>query len=154
LYRAARRGAGNARRRARRKIYRRTRSDQARTDRSPGGRPGGRAVHTAHPARAGIPFPPRDPALPHRSAAAVAAARAIGLRPSGAKGSMNILMLTGEFPPAAGGIGTYAREVAAAAVRLGADVTVVAPDYAAPSLARDDRALPFRIRRFAGGQHS
>jgi phosphatidylinositol alpha-1,6-mannosyltransferase len=67
---------------------------------------------------------------------------------------MNILLLTSEFTPAAGGIGTYAREVAAAAVRLGADVTVVAPDYAEPQLARDDRALPFRTHRFAGGLHS
>jgi glycosyltransferase involved in cell wall biosynthesis len=67
---------------------------------------------------------------------------------------MNILMLTSEFTPAAGGIGTYAREVAAAAARLGADVTVAAPDYGEPGLAGADRALPFRTRRFAGGLHS
>jgi glycosyltransferase involved in cell wall biosynthesis len=67
---------------------------------------------------------------------------------------MNILMLTSEFTPAAGGIGTYAREIAAAAARLGADVTVAAPDYAEPGLARDDQALPFRIRRFSGGLHA
>jgi glycosyltransferase involved in cell wall biosynthesis len=67
---------------------------------------------------------------------------------------MNILLLTSEFAPAAGGIATYAREIAAAAVRLGADVTVVAPDYCDPRLARDDRALPFRTRRFAGGPHA
>jgi glycosyltransferase involved in cell wall biosynthesis len=67
---------------------------------------------------------------------------------------MNILLMTSEFTPAAGGIGTYAREIAAAAVRLGADVTVAAPDYANSGLARDDRALPFRTRRFPGGLHS
>jgi phosphatidylinositol alpha-1,6-mannosyltransferase len=67
---------------------------------------------------------------------------------------MNILLLTSEFTPVAGGIGTYAREIAAASVRLGADVTVVAPDYADPHVPRDDRALPFRTHRFAGGLHS
>ncbi len=67
---------------------------------------------------------------------------------------MNILLLTSEFAPAAGGIGTYAREIAAAAVRLGADVTVAAPDYADAGVARTDRAAPFRTRRFRGGLHS
>jgi phosphatidylinositol alpha-1,6-mannosyltransferase len=67
---------------------------------------------------------------------------------------MNILLLTSEFAPAAGGIGTYAREIATAAVGLGADVTVMAPDYADPSVARADRASPFRIRRFPGDLHS
>jgi len=67
---------------------------------------------------------------------------------------MNILLLTSEFTPAAGGIGTYAREIAAAAVRLGADVTVVAPDYADEGVARADRAAPFRTHRFRGGLHS
>ena len=43
---------------------------------------------------------------------------------------LNILLLTSEFAPAMGGIGTYAREIAAAASRLGAKVTVLAPDYA------------------------
>ncbi len=67
---------------------------------------------------------------------------------------MNILLLTSEFTPLAGGIGTYAREIASAAVRLGADVTVVAPDYAAARLRHEDRALPFRTHRFSGGLHS
>lgn len=52
-----------------------------------------------------------------------------------------------------GGIGTYAREIAAAASSLGAEVTVIAPDYAR-DLAADDKALLFRIRRFHGGLHS
>lgn len=66
---------------------------------------------------------------------------------------MNILMLTSEFAPAKGGIGTYAREVASAAANLGANVTVIAPDYA-KSTAVEDRALPFEVRRFRGGLHS
>ncbi|MEH2512878.1 phosphatidylinositol alpha-1,6-mannosyltransferase [Nitrobacteraceae bacterium AZCC 1564] len=66
---------------------------------------------------------------------------------------MNILMLTSEFAPATGGIGTYAREIAVAASNLGARVTVVAPDYAKDSSA-DDQTLPFRLVRFRGGLHS
>lgn len=66
---------------------------------------------------------------------------------------MNILMLTSEFAPATGGIGTYAREIAAAATHLGAEVTVVAPDYAQDNTA-DDLAYPFPIHRFPGGLHS
>ncbi|WP_024506538.1 glycosyltransferase family 4 protein [Bradyrhizobium sp. ARR65] len=66
---------------------------------------------------------------------------------------MNILLLTSEFSPANGGIGTYAREIAVAATELGANVTVVAPDYGKDRSA-DDRRLPFEIRRFKGGLHS
>ena len=66
---------------------------------------------------------------------------------------MNILLLTSEFAPAMGGIGTYAREIAAAASRLGARVTVLAPDYARQTN-DDDRSLPFEVVRFRGGLHS
>ena len=66
---------------------------------------------------------------------------------------MSILLLTSEFAPATGGIGTYAREIASAAAALGADVTVVAPDYAQDT-ATLDRSLPFEVRRFRGGLHS
>ena len=66
---------------------------------------------------------------------------------------LNILLLTSEFAPAMGGIGTYAREIAAAATRLGAKVTVVAPDYAQQT-ADDDEALPFKVVRFRGGLHT
>lgn len=62
-------------------------------------------------------------------------------------------MLTSEFAPVRGGIGTYAREIAAAASDLGADVTLAAPDYGKDN-AGEDRLLPFEIRRFAGGLHS
>lgn len=66
---------------------------------------------------------------------------------------MNILMLTSEFAPATGGIGTYAREMASAASALGAQVTVLAPDYAR-SGEHNDRTFSFRTRRFPGGLHS
>jgi phosphatidylinositol alpha-1,6-mannosyltransferase len=66
---------------------------------------------------------------------------------------VNILLLTSEFAPAMGGIGTYAGEIASAATRLGARVTVVAPDYARPGAA-DDSSLPFEVVRFRGGLHS
>jgi glycosyltransferase involved in cell wall biosynthesis len=66
---------------------------------------------------------------------------------------VNILLLTSEFTPIKGGIGTYAREIAAAAADLGADVTVIAPDYA-QNTTTEDRSLPFEVRRFHGGLHS
>jgi phosphatidylinositol alpha-1,6-mannosyltransferase len=66
---------------------------------------------------------------------------------------VNILLLTSEFSPITGGIGTYAREIARAAVGLGARVKVVAPDYA-QNTAAEDHALPFEISRFRGGLHS
>jgi phosphatidyl-myo-inositol dimannoside synthase len=66
---------------------------------------------------------------------------------------VNILLLTSEFAPATGGIGTYAREIAAAATGLGAQMTVIAPDYGHDTTALD-RSLPFEVRRFHGGLHS
>jgi glycosyltransferase involved in cell wall biosynthesis len=66
---------------------------------------------------------------------------------------LNILLLTSEFAPAMGGIGTYACEIAAAASRLGAEVTVMAPDYAQQT-DEADRSLPFEVVRFPGGLHS
>ena len=66
---------------------------------------------------------------------------------------MNILLLASEFAPTRGGIGTYAREIASAAVDLGAEVTVIAPDYGGDTAALD-RSLPFEVRRFRGRLHS
>jgi glycosyltransferase involved in cell wall biosynthesis len=66
---------------------------------------------------------------------------------------VDILLLTSEFAPAMGGIGTYAGEIAAAAARLGARITLVAPDYGQDN-ADHDRALPFEVARFPGGLHS
>jgi endo-1,4-beta-xylanase/phosphatidylinositol alpha-1,6-mannosyltransferase len=64
--------------------------------------------------------------------------------------AIRILILTSEYLPVMGGIGTYARELAAAATDLGAEVTVVAPDYGQGA---DDRFSPFKIVRFGGGRH-
>ena len=66
---------------------------------------------------------------------------------------MNILLLTSEFAPATGGIGTYAREIAVAATELGARVTMIAPDYGCDNTGLD-RSLPFEVRRFRGALHS
>ncbi|MBY0380672.1 MAG: glycosyltransferase family 4 protein [Xanthobacteraceae bacterium] len=64
---------------------------------------------------------------------------------------MKLLLLTSEFSPANGGIGTYAREIATAAWELAADVTVIAPDYGKDN---DDSVYPFQVSRFRGGLHS
>jgi glycosyltransferase involved in cell wall biosynthesis len=64
---------------------------------------------------------------------------------------MRILALVSEFPPFRGGIGTYAYAMAQAATELGAEVTVLAPDYGAPGQVDTE---PFRLIRYAGGQHS
>jgi phosphatidyl-myo-inositol dimannoside synthase len=66
---------------------------------------------------------------------------------------VNILLLTSEFAPANGGIGTYAREIAIAASELGADVKLIAPDYGCDNRS-EDRSLPFDVCRFKGGLHS
>jgi glycosyltransferase involved in cell wall biosynthesis len=67
--------------------------------------------------------------------------------------SKRILALSSEFPPFRGGIGRYALEVVRAAQELGADVTMVAPNYGNDHSA-DDRLLPFRVTRYAGGPHT
>jgi phosphatidylinositol alpha-1,6-mannosyltransferase len=66
---------------------------------------------------------------------------------------VKILLLSSEYAPARGGIGTYAREMALAASGLGAAVTLVAPDYGVDNRA-DDGAMPFAVHRFTGGLHS
>lgn len=66
---------------------------------------------------------------------------------------MRILLLASEFWPVNGGIATYARETALAATRLGAKVTVVAPDYGTATHA-EDRRLPYAVKRYSGGVHS
>jgi phosphatidyl-myo-inositol dimannoside synthase len=66
---------------------------------------------------------------------------------------VKILLLTSEFAPANGGIGTYAREIASAATDLGARVTVIAPDYAQDNTSGDG-SLRFEVLRFPGGLHS
>lgn len=65
----------------------------------------------------------------------------------------NILILTHEFPPFCGGIGTYCAEMAAQAAAMGHKVTVLAPTYGADNSAHD-RTKPYRIIRFPGGFYS
>ena len=62
---------------------------------------------------------------------------------------MKILLLSSEFEPYRGGIGAYAREIALAAVALGHEVTLVAPDYLSDQT-QADRAFPFAVRRYRG----
>ena len=66
---------------------------------------------------------------------------------------MKILLLTSEFAPVAGGIGTYASEIARAATELGAEVTAVAPDYGQDCRGADS-LLPYAVRRYRGGVHA
>ncbi len=66
-----------------------------------------------------------------------------------------LAILTSEFLPFHGGIGTYVRELATASSHLGHDVTVFAPDYGTPDLeATDPASFEFKVCRFAGGLHS
>lgn len=72
---------------------------------------------------------------------------------------MRLLLLTSEFLPLHGGIGTYAREMARAAAEIGLEVTLAAPDYKAElgvgSLTESDKAsFPYRVIRFEGGRHT
>jgi phosphatidylinositol alpha-1,6-mannosyltransferase len=68
---------------------------------------------------------------------------------------MRLLVLSSEFPPGPGGIGTHAYELSRHLHRLGWDVVVVAPqDYADPTVvARFNARQPFRICS-AGGTGS
>src|SRR6202012_1082670 len=67
--------------------------------------------------------------------------------------TIKILLLASEFGPVNGAIATYARETALAATRLGAKVTVIAPDYGI-DIHAEARRMPYAIRRFRGGLHS
>ncbi len=64
-----------------------------------------------------------------------------------------ILMLTSEFLPFKGGIGTYARELAQAATQAGHEVIVVAPNYHADQAVLDGE-FPFRVIRYEDGEPS
>jgi len=64
-----------------------------------------------------------------------------------------ILILTYEFPPLLGGVGTYCVELARAAAELGHDVTVVAPDHGQDNAAAD-AAFPFKVERMAMAGYS
>lgn len=64
-----------------------------------------------------------------------------------------VVILTYEFPPLVGGVGTYCMAMATAASELGHDVTVLAPDHGRDNGA-DDAALPFRVERLAMPNYS
>lgn len=61
-------------------------------------------------------------------------------------GAKRILILTYEFPPLLGGVGTYCVEIARAAAELGHHVTVVAPDHGEDNHQKD-AAFPFAVER-------
>lgn len=61
-----------------------------------------------------------------------------------------IVILTSEFPPFRGGIGTYALELATAAQSSGHSVTVVAPDFG-EDCRNIDCTFPFAVLRYADG---
>lgn len=58
-------------------------------------------------------------------------------------------LITNEFLPVQGGIGTYVRELARAAVARGHEVTLLAPAFGRDTR-RQDEQLPFRVQRYAG----
>jgi phosphatidylinositol alpha-1,6-mannosyltransferase len=64
-----------------------------------------------------------------------------------------ILLVTTEYPPFTGGIGTYCAQISAAAVRQGHDVTVLAPDYGDR---HDDTSVQGgpKVIRYPGGAYS
>ena len=66
---------------------------------------------------------------------------------------MRILIMTHEFPPFRGGVGTYCVETARAAVAEGCTVEILAPDFGKDNSA-EDRRYPFTVRRFAGGVYA
>lgn len=66
-----------------------------------------------------------------------------------------IAILTSEFAPFLGGIGTYVREIATAATNLGHDVTVFAPSYGRTDLhSKDQKKFIFKVKRFTAGAQS
>lgn len=67
--------------------------------------------------------------------------------------SLRILLLTSEFDPFSGGIGTYTREIATELRRQDHDVTVVAPDYGEDQREFDLR-FDFKTIRYKGGRHT
>lgn len=65
----------------------------------------------------------------------------------------NILILTHEFLPFAGGVATYVSELALAAHQIGHRITVLAPDYGKKLSTQDAQDYPFQVIRFRGGRY-
>ncbi|MEO0944245.1 MAG: glycosyltransferase family 4 protein [Pseudomonadota bacterium] len=66
----------------------------------------------------------------------------------------DMTLLTSEFDPFRGGIGTVSRELALAATRLGVNLRLVAPDYLGTDHREIDATLPFPVERFKAGPYS
>jgi phosphatidylinositol alpha-1,6-mannosyltransferase len=64
-----------------------------------------------------------------------------------------LLLITTEYPPATGGIGTYCAQIAAAAASEGHEVTVLAPDYGQPHDGAPSTSGP-KVVRYPGGQYT
>ena len=64
-----------------------------------------------------------------------------------------ILLVTTEYPPATGGIGTYCAQIAAAAAANGHEVTVLAPDYGRSHDDPVEAGAP-RILRYPGANYT
>lgn len=63
-------------------------------------------------------------------------------------------LLTSEFPPFRGGIGIVAYELASAAVALGVEVDVIAPDYLNARHSEFDDACTFGVKRYRAGPYA
>jgi len=63
-------------------------------------------------------------------------------------------MITHEFPPGRGGIGTYASQLARGAQELGHEMTVVAPDFGRELAASDRSDYPFEVVRYRAHRYS
>lgn len=66
----------------------------------------------------------------------------------------DVTLLTSEFLPFRGGIGTVALGLANAASELGEEVAVIAPDYGQGAATAEDDRLPFQVRRYPAGPYS
>src|SRR5580700_11674246 len=66
---------------------------------------------------------------------------------------MRILIISSEFPPGPGGIGTHAFQVSLHLQRLGCNMTVISPqDYVSePEWRAFNSALPFAVHRIRSG---
>jgi glycosyltransferase involved in cell wall biosynthesis len=65
-----------------------------------------------------------------------------------------ILLITTEYPPITGGIGTYVYQLASAAAKRGHDVTVFAPDFGKPASELAGYDPGFTVVRYSGGSYT
>ena len=65
-----------------------------------------------------------------------------------------ILLITTEYPPVTGGIGTYCHQLATAAAKRGHAVTVFAPDFGKPAEELSGYAAGFSVVRYPCGAYT